>query len=281
MRIAHLLMVHAYPEQAERLVKRLLHPDADIYVHVDKKVDEALFNNLKGLHGVNFIKKRAKVYWAAYSQVEATLNGFREILASGKTYHYINFITGQDYPLKPISEIHSFFALNPGKAFMHALPVETDWIEAIPRFKKYHLVQFQFRYRYKVQRFLNRFLPARQIPNGLIPMGRSAYFTITPQHAAYILNYLDNNWRVRNFFLLTWGPDEFIFQTLLCSSPYKADVINDNLRYIDWSRGGANPKILTLADADALLQSGKLFARKFSLAEHTDVLDFLDRHIQH
>jgi hypothetical protein len=53
-------------------------------------------------------------------------------------------------------------------------------------------------------------------------------------------------------------------------------MVNDNLRYIDWSQGKASPKTLLLEDLPLLAASGKLYARKFS--EQTDgaVLDKLD-----
>ncbi|MES2389752.1 MAG: beta-1,6-N-acetylglucosaminyltransferase [Bacteroidota bacterium] len=276
MRIAHLLMVHAFPEQTERLVARLAHPNADFYIHVDAKSDIEKFARLRDMENVFFVSKRVKVWWAAWSQVEATLNGFREIASSGREYDFVNFLTAQDYPLKSIEEIHLFLAGNKGTAFMHALPVETEWQEALPRFTRYHLIEFQFRYRYKIQRFLNRILPARRLPAGLVPMGRSAYFTIPLEHVKYVLEYMDRHPSVRRFFLFTWGPDEFIFQTILCSSPFGKQVVNDNLRYIDWSGGGANPKVLSLEDAPVLMKSGKLFARKFSM-NNPDILDWLDK----
>ena len=53
-------------------------------------------------------------------------------------------------------------------------------------------------------------------------------------------------------------------------------MVNDNLRYIDWSEGKDSPKTLTIADKDAILASPKLYARKFDMAKEPGVLDFLD-----
>lgn len=50
-------------------------------------------------------------------------------------------------------------------------------------------------------------------------------------------------------------------QTLANISPSKDNIVNDNVRYIDWKRGG--PYTFTIDDYDELIQNEKLFARKF------------------
>ncbi|RYZ93136.1 MAG: glycosyl transferase, partial [Sphingobacteriaceae bacterium] len=71
-------------------------------------------------------------------------------------------------------------------------------------------------------------------------------------------------------------PDEFIFQTLLYNSKFKADMVDDDLRYIDWSGGGASPKTLVMEDAEKLITSGKFFARKFDEMKDSVVMNLLD-----
>ena len=57
-------------------------------------------------------------------------------------------------------------------------------------------------------------------------------------------------------------PDELFFQTLIMNSTLRDSVVNDNLRYLDWSREPA-PAVLGVGDVDRMLGSDKLFARKF------------------
>ncbi|RYE39942.1 MAG: hypothetical protein EOP48_25230 [Sphingobacteriales bacterium] len=97
------------------------------------------------------------------------------------------------------------------------------------------------------------------------------------KHISYIIEYLEKNSNVQRFFELTWGADEIIFQTILYNSPYQKDIVNDSMRYIDWSEGKASPKTFTIKDFSDLTQSGKLFARKFSLKDSLELLDELDR----
>ena len=216
------------------------------------------------------------VQWGAYSMVQATVNGLAEILLDDK-YDYINLMSGQDYPLKPTAAIHNFFEQNPNKAFMHSLSVENEWQEAIPRLTKYHLTNYNFSGKYTLENWLNKWLPARKMPNNLIAVGRSQWFTISSQHAEYIITYLRKNKNVKRYFEFTWGSDEFVFQTVLFNSIYQKDMVNDNLRYIDWSEGNYSPKMLTINDLRVLINSGRLFARKFNETLDSDILNELDR----
>jgi hypothetical protein len=76
------------------------------------------------------------------------------------------------------------------------------------------------------------------------------------------------------------SPDESFFQTVLVNSPLRDRLVNDDLRYVDWSEGGASPRVLTSYDLDRMLASHALFARKFDPAVDAEVLDVLDIQIQ-
>ena len=77
------------------------------------------------------------------------------------------------------------------------------------------------------------------------------------------------------FFERVLIPDELFFQTLIMNSPLRETVVNDNLRFLDWSREPA-PAVLGVHDLDRMIESGKLFARKFDVTVDADVLDRLD-----
>lgn len=278
MKLAHLILAHNQPAQLERLIKRLAHPDADIYIHLDKKTPMSQFEHLGRLPNVFFVANRVKVYWGSYNIVEATLNGFRAVLRSGKAYQFINLLSGQDYPLTSAANIHNYLSANESTAFMNFLRFDTEWTEALPRIHEYHFNNLQLKGQYTLQKVVNKILPKRVLPGNLVPVGRSQWFTVPVDCVSYILEYWDANPKLRRFIKLTWGPDEFIFQTILFNSVHKDKMVNNDLRYIDWSEGGVSPKTLTLADAPALLASGKLFARKFDQNKDNAVLEVLDKH---
>ncbi|RAJ93990.1 core-2/I-Branching enzyme [Larkinella arboricola] len=276
MKLAHLILAHVYPEQLDRLIRALQHPDADFYVHIDQKTDIRPFLKLQQYNNVYFVRKRQKVCWGAYSMVQATLNGFEQIMASAIPYDYINLLSGQDYPLKSPEYIHHFLQKQAGTQFMEYFSLEDEWQEAIQRVNKYHLTHYPIPGKHTLEKLLNTLLPDRKAPEKLTIVGRSQWFTITLEAVKYILLYLRMHPNVKRFFKLTWGADELVFQTLLYNSPFRSRIQNNNLRYIDWSEGKASPKILTVADEHALRASGKLFARKFDTTAHSEILDLLD-----
>lgn len=278
MKLAHLILAHNEPRQLERLINRLAHPDADIYIHLDLKTDIGPFEHLKNIPNVIFVNNRVKVYWGSFNIVEATLQGFRQIIAAGKEYTHVNLLSGQDYPLQPAAVIHDYLASNTGIAFMNYLLFDPEWPEALPRIREYHFNNLRMAGRFIVQAVVNKVMPKRKMPRGLTPVGRSQWFTIPSECIAYILKYWDENSRVRRFIKLTWGPDEFIFQTILYNSTHQNKMVNNDLRYIDWSGGGVSPKTLMIEDADAMLKSGKLFARKLDINKSAELLNYIDEH---
>lgn len=277
MKIAHLILAHNNPQQLEKLVRRLTYADDAVYIHLDKKATLEQFIYLKSLSNVYFINKRINVSWGACSIVVATINGFEQIINSGNDYDYINLLSGADYPLQSLAHIHNFLDQNKGKAFMSFMPILDEWQEAISRITHYHLTDYSFPGRYVVQRMLKNMLPKRKMPNNLVPVGHSQWFTVPGECIRYIVDYWNKNSNFRRFIKLTWGPDEFAFQTILFNSFHREQMVNNNLRYIDWSAGGASPKTFTLADQEAILSSEKLFARKFDLEKHGDVLALIDQ----
>lgn len=279
MKLAHLILAHNKPEQLARLVGRLAHPDADVYIHVDAKTNIQPFKKLGSIPNVYFILNRVAVYWGAFNVVQATINGFRQIISSGKAYSYVNLLSGVDYPLQPADAFQTYLNANPGKAFMNALVAETHWLEALPRVQKYHLNNYHFPVRNTVQRLMNKMLPQRKLPNNMVLVGRSQWFTAAADCVKYILDYWDSHPAFCRFMKLTWAPDEFVFQTILYNSPMRDCIVHDDLRYIDWSAGGASPKILTMHDADTLKTSGRYFARKFDIDKDAAILRYIDEHL--
>lgn len=279
MRLAHLILAHGQPEQLERLLHRLQHPNADIYIHLDKKTDPAPFEHLANIENIYFIKNNIKVYWGTYAIVKATLNSFGEIINSGRNYQYLNLLSGQDYPLRPQQQFHDFLSQNPGKAFMNYLLFDTEWLEALPRVQSYHFNNYHLPGRYILQELANKILGKRKMPNDMIPVGRSQWFTIAMDCVKYLHHHWYSTPKLRQFVKLTWGPDEFIFQTILYNSRFKEVMQNNDLRYIDWSGGGVSPKMLTIADTEALTTSGQYFARKFDMSKDAAILDKIDEQL--
>jgi len=279
MRIAHLILTHGKPDQLKRLVQKLTCDGDSVFIHVDLKTPINEYDFFQSYPNVYFVQHRIKVYWGSYRMIQATINACKEIIATGIAFDYVNLLSGQDYPLKSGAYIHRFLEKNPGKAFMEFYRISNEWTEAIPRLEKYHLANYPFKGAYQLEMFLNFLLPRRKLPGQWVAVGRSQWFTITLQHAQYVIDYLEKHPRVKRFFQFTWGSDEFVFQTVLFNSPHKNEMVNNNLRYIDWSEKKASPKTLTMQDAEMLVQSDKLFARKFNNKIDEEIFNYIDMHI--
>lgn len=284
MRIANLIIGHKNVLQLSRLIDRLQHPNFDVYIHIDKKVDVAEFQHLEKLKNVFFIRNRVKVNWGGNSISIAIIKSMYEILESGKTYDFINLLSAQDYPLKTAEQIFEFFNTNNGRNFISFDQSSQSewWIKAATRYEKYHLTDWSFPGKYLLQKIINILTPKRDFPGHMKLYGgqKSTWWSISGECARHVTKEVLNNKKLSSFLKYCWGTDEFIVTTLIMNSHFKTQVINNNLRYIDWSEGKANPKLLTKLDSSELKNSDMLFARKFDIDIDREVLDEIDKYNQ-
>lgn len=276
MRVAHLILTYTNPHQTERMIKSMMHEDFDFYIHVDKKYDINPHLFLKDLPNVYFINKRVDVKWAGFNTVIATFECIKEIVATGIKYEFINFLSGQDYPLKPATALADFFKENTGKEFLSYRDIKNDWKEGSIRMEKYFLTGYNFKGKYVLEKIINFFMPIRKIPYDLHPYGKSMFWMLSPKAALYVVENVEKDKKLMNFFSLCWGSDEFVFQTILLNSFYKEKVVNEAYRYIDWSLGGAHPKVLDEKDFEPIKKSNMLFARKMDIVKSSKLIDLIE-----
>ena len=70
--------------------------------------------------------------------------------------------------------------------------------------------------------------------------------------------------------------EEVFFQTLIMNSPFKSKVVNNPLRYDDWSKKGGSPSYLTDKHLQAIEESEALFCRKLSNEKSSGLIQVLD-----
>lgn len=277
MRVAHLILAHKNPSQLERLLRALEHPSFDFYVHIDKKTDIQPFRYLINNKNVFEVRDRTKIYWAGYGTIQATINGFREILP--KNYDYINVISAQDFPLKSAEYIYQYLLERRGKEFMTCESIDDQWTEAAIRVRQYHLINWQIPGRHQLEKVINKILPERKFPMDHKIVGRANWFTVTNDAAKYMLDFIDDHPELVRYYKYCWGADEFIFSTILYNSHFNKRIV-ENLVYVDWSGPKTgHPKVLTAEDIEALKASDKLFARKFDMDKDQTVFSLLEHWI--
>jgi hypothetical protein len=104
----------------------------------------------------------------------------------------------------------------------------------------------------------------RKLLAGIELYGGSQWWTLSKEALQYIVKHGMTGSTYYKHFRHTLCPDEIYFQTLLLNSPLREKLVNDNLRYIDWNTGPQWPRMLDETDYEAIIASGKLFARKIS-----------------
>lgn len=280
MKVAHIIMAHKNPDQLERLVKKLIHPDFDIYIHIDAKVNIDEFKTLTGIKNLFFINSRTRCNWGGFSLIKGVINCLNEVLFKSKKYDFINLMSGQDYPLYSAQYCRDYLKKNEGTIFLsYENHSESEWWKsASSRYERYHFTDYKFKGRYLIEKIVNIILPKRKFPNDMTLFGgsKSCWWTLTSESAEYLVSRLKYDRKLINYLKFCWGPDEFIITTLIMNSAFKNRVVNNNLRFIDWSEGNAHPKILSIDDESEILKSKMLFARKFDINIDYKILDKID-----
>ncbi|MGN7205935.1 beta-1,6-N-acetylglucosaminyltransferase [Pedobacter sp. SAFR-022] len=280
MQIAHLIVAHKNPEQLLRLLKRLQHPNFDLFVHIDKKIPIEQFSHIMRDAKFLFIKNRTACNWGGNSVLMSIIKSVREIVDSGKKYDFINVISGQDYPLMSTEKMLAFFQSNLGTSFIsydHASDSQW-WQLARNRYEKYHFTDLNVPGKYLLQNIVNTLLPKRKFPffKTLYGGSKSTWWTITGDCALYLVSTLEENRKLNSFLKYAWCTDEFVVATIIMNSPFRHKTENNNLRYIDWSEQKASPKTLTFEDLAAMKASNMVFARKFDIKVDVRILDMID-----
>lgn len=279
MKIAFIILAHRNPAQLERLLKKLAHPDVDCYVHIDAKCNLAEWQQALSQPQTFLVKPRVNIKWAGYSMVEATLYCMETVRASGVPYAYVTMASGQDYIIKPVGEIVDFLTRPSDRQYIGLIP-DTELQAMLSKMNNYHLVEYNFPGKYKLAQLFTRLMPPRKPPMGMRLYSGSQWWTLTMDCVVFLLDHIRKHPSISRFFRFSWGPDEFIFQTLLMNSPYREAVTGYDLHYIDWSAGKEHPKNLGRDDIDAMLASGMLLARKFEMDKDPELLDLIDARLK-
>ncbi len=283
MKIAFIIVAHKNPRQIAHLVSLLSADDNHCYIHIDKRVEavsQEVQQLLANASNVFFSSKRYACRWGQFSIVNATLSCLRDLHSKKEKCDYVFLISGQDYPIKTLSEIKHFLNENRGRQFIEAFPMmePNQWTDGTGAFQSERRV-FNWHFFLRSRHF---HLPLqRQIPGSLAPYGGSQWWALTGDCVSHLMSYVEDNPCIVNYFKYTFIPDETFFQTLICNSPFKEEVTGYGLTYIDWQNPNPlPPRVLTVEDFESLKKSDCLFARKFELGRSQELLALINDMLQ-
>lgn len=317
-RVCYYMQTHARPKQIARLVRLIKEGSPGSVVLVDHDasaapLDAALFQPATGVHVFN-----GRGSYGDYSHLDRYFAAADWLDAQGIAFDWIQNLTGQDYPLRPIGEIEKILAsteydgfLQYAPVFPERMPPGADW-GAGPGYRPCGPFDAAMRYDYR-HRFFGRPTHARQrwlrpfmivnyvqpwfrislayssagirrsstiFSDDFICYGGSFYCALSAPCVRYARDFARENPDIVKFFRATLGPEEAFLQTVLVNSG-KFRLSPAGTHYVDFSNSRYNhPRTLGTADLPVLLASDRQWARKFDEDVDSGVLDMLDRHVR-
>lgn len=219
----------------------------------------------------------------------------------GIEYGWLTNITGQDYPVRPLTEVEAFLTTAEADGFLLHFPVfsaQSHWGQAQSR-TRYHYRYRRLRLSPATRRRLRpvaalnrvqpwlRFAPAfgavgrrSRAPFGpdLVCYGGSFYCTLSAGAVRYVLDFVRDRPDFLAWMAGALASDEIFFQTVLVNAG-TFTLVNDCKRYFDFrGSAGNHPKTLGVGDLPRVRATDAFFARKFDpdtpvLAEIDTLLD--------
>lgn len=284
-RHAYLITAFDNPYVLEKTIQLLDHPDNDIYIHFDIKMEDTTPQYFQSLlkHSSIHFTTRKNVYWGDYSYTDVILD-LLEAAQSGQ-YHYYHLITGTSMPIKPQAEIHAFFQ-SQNHLFFH---VNANVFKSIQdRVKAYYpFINTSVFRKHKSIKFLSLIIGKAQILCGVNRLRHNmdfpqiyngwGWFSLPHDFVSYVLTKRP---AIQHTFHHTLAADEVFIQTVAMNSDYAKRVITfdrpivGSKHFQDWKRG--KPYVFRLEDFDLLFSETTkdcFFARKFDQRVDLEIIN--------
>jgi len=273
--IAYLILVHRYLNQFKRLFRAIYHPANYYLIHVDKRSSVGLQTEiqdfLSSFANASLLKSQS-ILWGGYSIVDAELRGIKELLKMGLKWEFFINISGQSFPLKSQTHIRDFLSRNRGNDFIKVANQIKVRPETLNRIQNYYIEFSKRILRTPIKRLYLR---------GVTPYIGNQWMISSRKFCEFV-SYSPEAERFKRFYRHTFIADEGFFQTVIMNTSYKGTIVNDDKRTIDWVPLGTiklRPRDFTSKDAEFLLASQGLFARKFDETVDAGILSILESNL--
>lgn len=267
MKQAYLIIAHNNFENLEALIRRLDCPEVYIYMHIDLKADAPKSIGQMKTANPMVILRNHRVHWGDRTQVLTELDLFAQAYKNPEI-EWFHLISGNDFPLGRIEDINLFYEeADSTDCFMESEPIPPH---LAPRMELYHFfVRRPGSGNAVISRLSDRFLALqhrigirRRLPCGRRLMYGSGWADF---RRVAVRKLLERRAQILRSTRFSSCADEIYKQTFLQDCGLR--IADDNLRYIDWSARKPSPKSLLLEDFKPMMESGKLFARKFDSSD--------------
>jgi len=271
--IAYLILAHRYPNQFKRLFRAIYHPANYYLIHVDQRsgtgLQKEIQDFLAGFPNAAMLKSE-KALWGGYSLVDAELRGIQELLKMDLKWEFFINLSAQDFPLKSQTYIHNFLSHHIGKDFLKVANQTQVRPDTLHRIENYVTESGN--------EIVTEPVVKRPFLQDATPFIGNQWMILSRKFCEF-LSYSPEVDRFKEFYKHTFIADEGFFQTVIMNTSYKATIVNDDKRTIDWIPMGTiklRPRDFTIQDANFLMASQDLFARKFDETVDRDILGLLE-----
>ncbi|MFT5859680.1 MAG: hypothetical protein ACI865_001784 [Flavobacteriaceae bacterium] len=274
----HALLITAYKDfkQLAQLVNEF-DENFNIYIHIDKKskVNQKTIQCILKNANVAYIETKYTVNWGGINHLKSYLLLSEEALKNDQN-EYFHLITGQDYPLKNNEYFNELLFNSTDEKISYLdyskMPALKLWTTdgGMGRLEYYNFYDLfnaksslgkKSLYYIKKLQLKLKFKRAINIKQQLY--GGSTYWTLPRNTLQFVINFTEQNPVFFRRFKYTFCAEEIYFQTVIMNSEHAKNVINDNLRFIDWENAkDGGPAFLDESDYERIVSSNKLFARK-------------------
>lgn len=283
--LACIVLAHEDPQHVRRLVEAL--DPFPVFLHVDARTPDAVHRAAtEGLPDRVRLLPRMRTGWAKWENVAAEIAGYRAALAETGATH-VAVLTGSDYPLANPAEITAMLEAHRDQTFLIPLPLPHAAWGASGGVARVRYAHWAWR------KHMLRLPIPRRIPRDVVLTGGSQLKVISAKHAAAVVDVVDSRPDLVRFWRRTWIPDESFVPSVLNSPAlvegFAEEHVPHTLWWIGWDGSKMkSPPWLTSAHADRLLDRWTtdpaapphVFARKFSTAASSDLLDVVDAAFQ-
>lgn len=305
MKICYLIQTHKNPDQIYRLVATLkqFSPGSQIVINHDFgscHLSDSRFQEFSEVHIIPSRGGRGN-----FALVQSYLDVVEWLLNHNSHFDWLINLSGQDYPIQPVSQLEACLAETPYDGFMlyfEVFSTESHW-KIREGYTRYH-----YRYQTVIERLSERqktILKPFKLFNYLQPFfrvnfsygftlglktktpftpefrcyGGSYLGTLSRRCVEYLHQFIQDNPQIVDYYKGVANPDESFLHTILMNHS-QLKIANDCQRYFDFSSTqNGHPRILSSEDFPAIAQSPAYFARKFDPAVDSAILDRIDEQL--
>ncbi len=310
-----MIMCHKNLSQVLLLSKTLLSSDSDVVVHIDSAVADDEYTSFleatKDIPNLYVTDKRIHGVLDTRSLVDIVFIMIEYTKVKNLTYRNYCLLSGQDFPIKPISKINESLLKDYPLPYIDCTPYDKhNWI-----YHKFKYTPFLVKFNDFISNNFSRKNPIRKVlrafavtgrkcisllkqtsydrftKNGIDLYGGSAWWILPDVIIDFIYDEYARSAATVNHLLKTYTPEETFFQTMTMLSPYKDTVHINPVEQVaqsckTWAyffdedkpfKG--HPYIFTTNEFEKLRASSCWFARKFDTQQDCKIIEQIQKQL--